>query len=212
VIVFVYRDEFRGVLPVVDLPNGDIFSPLLWRTMLIVIGLMIAFLAGLPVVSSACVAAGFLLVSRLKPGKLLDIDWQLLAFFAGLFVVTGAIEVTGLSEKIFAAFDSVLRGGVAPLSLATAALSNVVSNVPAVLLLRPEMAAMPNPQQAWLTLAMSSTLAGNLTLLGSAATLIVVELAAFKSVRVDFVPYLRVGIPVTIFTILVGIMWLNFVV
>jgi Na+/H+ antiporter NhaD/arsenite permease-like protein len=212
VIVFVYRDEFRGVLPVVDLPNGDIFSPLLWRTMLIVIGLMIAFLAGLPVVSSACVAAGFLLVSRLKPGKLLDIDWQLLAFFAGLFVVTGAIEVTGLSEKIFAAFDSVLRGGVAPLSLATAALSNVVSNVPAVLLLRPEMAAMPNPQQAWLTLAMSSTLAGNLTLLGSAATLIVVELAAFKGVRVDFVPYLRVGIPVTIFTILVGIMWLNFVV
>lgn len=211
VIVLAYREEFRGALPAVDLPNGEVFSPLLWRTMVIVIGLMIAFLAGLPVVSSACVAAGFLLISRLKPGKLLDIDWQLLAFFAGLFVVTGAIEVTGLSDQIFSAFDSVLHGGVALLSLATAALSNVVSNVPAVLLLRPEIATMPNPQQAWLTLAMSSTLAGNLTLLGSAATLIVVELAAFKGVRVDFMPYLRVGIPVTILTILVGILWLGLV-
>jgi Na+/H+ antiporter NhaD/arsenite permease-like protein len=211
VIILAYREEFRGALPAVDLPNGEVFSPLLWRTMVIVIGLMIAFLAGLPVVSSACVAAGFLLVSRLKPGKLLDIDWQLLAFFAGLFVVTGAIEVTGLSDQIFSAFDSVLHGGVAPLSLATAALSNVVSNVPAVLLLRPEIVTMPNPQQAWLTLAMSSTLAGNLTLLGSAATLIVVELAAFKGVRVDFMPYLRVGIPVTILTILVGILWLGLV-
>lgn len=211
VIILAYREEFRGALPAVDLPNGEVFSPLLWRTMVIVIGLMIAFLAGLPVVSSACVAAGFLLISRLKPGKLLDIDWQLLAFFAGLFVVTGAIEVTGLSDQIFSAFDSVLHGGVAPLSLATAALSNVVSNVPAVLLLRPEIATMPNPQQAWLTLAMSSTLAGNLTLLGSAATLIVVELAAFKGVRVDFMPYLRVGIPVTILTILVGILWLGLV-
>lgn len=208
IIVLVYRAEFQGVLPSVELPDPEVFTPLLSRTVIVVLGLMVAFLAGLPIVSSACVAAGLLLISRLKPTKLLHIDWELLAFFGGLFVVTGAIEVSGLSEQLFSVLAPVLRGGVASLSLAAGALSNVVSNVPAVLLLRPEMAAMPDPQQAWLTLAMSSTLAGNLTLLGSAATLIVAELASVQGVRLGFVPYLRAGIPITLLTTLFGIVWL----
>lgn len=209
VIVLVFRDEFRGVLPPVDLPPIRIYPPLLNRSLLVVAGLMIAFLLGFPVTSAAAIAAGLLLVSRVRPAKLLDIDWGLLAFFAGLFVVTGAIEVSGLSEGLFAAAAPVLRGGVAPFSAATAILSNVVSNVPAVLLLRPEVAAMPNPQLGWLTLAMSSTLAGNLTLLGSAANLIVAELAARRDVELDFMTYLRAGVPITLLTILIGIVWLS---
>lgn len=208
VIVVVYRTEFSGGLPSIELPDPEVFTPLLSRTVVVVIGLMIAFLAGFPVVSSACVAAGLLLISRLKPRKLLDIDWELLAFFGGLFVVTGAIEITGLSEQLFRALSPVLHGGVAPLSLVTGVLSNVVSNVPAVLLLRPEIPAMADPTLAWLTLAMSSTLAGNFTLLGSAATLIVAELALGQGVRLGFVPYLRAGVPITILTTLFGIAWL----
>jgi Na+/H+ antiporter NhaD/arsenite permease-like protein len=162
-------------------------------------------------VSSACIAAGLLLVSRLRPQKLLAIDWELLAFFGGLFIVTGAIEVTGLSRQLFRAVSPLLHGGVTALSLTTGVLSNTVSNVPAVLLLRPEIAAFPNPQQAWLTLAMSSTLAGNFTLLGSAATLIVAEVAAARGVKLSFVAYLRAGIPITILTMIVGIVWLSVV-
>ncbi|MCC6802388.1 MAG: anion transporter [Anaerolineae bacterium] len=209
VIVLIFRDEFRGELQPVSLPPIRIYPPLLNRSLLVVAGLMIAFLVGFPITSAAAIAAGLLLVSRVRPAKLLDIDWGLLAFFAGLFVVTGAIEASGLSESLFAATAPVLRGGVASFSVATAALSNVVSNVPAVLLLRPEAAAMPNPQLGWLTLAMSSTLAGNLTLLGSAANLIVAELAARRDVELDFMTYLRAGVPITILTILIGILWLS---
>jgi Na+/H+ antiporter NhaD/arsenite permease-like protein len=80
-----------------------------------------------------------------------------------------------------------------------------------VLLLRPEIGDLPNAQQAWLTLAMSSTLSGNLTLLGSAATLIVAEVAARRGVRIGFMEFLRVGVPVTLLTMLLGIIWLTLV-
>lgn len=211
VIVVVYPREFRDNLPAVEMPRVEPYYPLFRRTMLIVGGLTLAFLAGAPIVSSACVAAGLLLVSRLRPAKLLALDWELLAMFGGLFVVTGAIEITGLSDILFNATAPLLHGGVATLSLTTGILSNVVSNVPAVLLLRPVIATLPNAQQAWLTLAMASTLAGNLTLLGSAATLIVAEVARTQGVNLGFRAYLRAGIPITLLTILVGVIWLNLV-
>lgn len=203
-----FRDEFRGRLALVELPEARTYPPLLRRTLLIVLGLMIAFIIGLPIASSAAVAAGLLLISRVRPAKLLAIDWELLAFFAGLFVVTGAIETTGLSEQLFDAVGSVVRAGIPQFSLVTAGLSNIVSNVPAVLLLRPEVASMPNPLQAWLTLAMASTLAGNLTLLGSAANLIVAQIAAARDVEIGFMAYLRAGVPITILTLLIGIGWM----
>jgi Na+/H+ antiporter NhaD/arsenite permease-like protein len=154
------------------------------------------------------VAAALLLVSRLRPLKLLMLDWDLLAFFAGLFVITEALVTTGISEAFFEAGQGVLTNGVPGLTLITAALSNGISNVPAVLLLQTAVAELANPQQAWLTLAMASTLAGNLTLLGSAATLIVAELAQHQGVRLSFVEYLRAGVPITIITLLIGVGWL----
>jgi Na+/H+ antiporter NhaD/arsenite permease-like protein len=209
VVVLMFRDEFRGTLELTEIPPPRTYPPLLNRSLLVIGGLMIAFLAGAPVTSAAAIAAGILLVSRVRAAKLLAIDWSLLAFFAGLFVVTGAIEVSGISASLFAAAAPVLHGGIVPFTLATAALSNVVSNVPAVLLMRPEVAAMPNPQLYWLILAMASTLAGNLTLLGSAANLIVAELADKRGVRLDFMTYLRAGVPITIITILIGVVWLS---
>ncbi|PJF27727.1 MAG: anion transporter [Phototrophicales bacterium] len=208
VIRLLFRHEFQGRLPDIELPPPQPFAPLLSRTLLVVGALLIAFLVGAPIVTAACAAAGVLLVSRLRPEKLLALDWDLLAFFAGLFAITGAIEATGLSAQFIQLTEPLLRAGIPGLSAMTAILSNVVSNVPAVLLLQGAVPIFENPEQAWLTLAMASTLAGNFTLLGSAATLIVAELADRRGVRLSFGVYLRAGIPITLLTLACGVIWL----
>ncbi|HEY2156947.1 MAG TPA: anion transporter, partial [Isosphaeraceae bacterium] len=81
-------------------------------------------------------------------------------------------------------------------------------NVPAVLLFQPLMAVMPERETAWLALSMSSTLAGNLTVLGSVANLIVVEGACRSGTTIGFLEYLKVGVPLTILTTLLGVAWL----
>jgi Na+/H+ antiporter NhaD/arsenite permease-like protein len=86
-------------------------------------------------------------------------------------------------------------------------ISNLVSNVPAVLVFKPIVSALPDAQKAWLTLAMSSTLVGNLTLLGSIANLIVVERARHE-VKISFWEYLKVGVPLTIVSIGLGVLLL----
>ncbi len=211
VIVLLYRAEFRGQLGTAEMPAVRTYQPLLSRCLLVMLGLMVAFLFGLPIAPSAFIAASLLLISRLRPHKLMSLDWELLTFFSGLFIVTHTIEASGLGAALFEATAPILRGGIAQLSLITAALSNLVSNVPAVLLLRPEMAQFPNPQQAWLTLAMASTLAGNFTLLGSVANLIVAGIAARMGVRLTFGAYLRAGVPITILSLLFGVVWLMWV-
>jgi Na+/H+ antiporter NhaD/arsenite permease-like protein len=91
----------------------------------------------------------------------------------------------------------------------TAVLSNVVSNVPAVMLLRTLVPGFPDPHAAWLALAMASTLAGNLTITGSIANIIVVERAASEGVHVGFAEYLKVGVPLTLLTLALGTAWLS---
>ena len=87
-------------------------------------------------------------------------------------------------------------------------MSNLVSNVPAVLVLKPFVAALPDPRRAWLVVAMAATLAGNLTILGSVANLIVVQRAARRGVTIGFWQYFRVGAPLTVLTIAIGLWWL----
>jgi Na+/H+ antiporter NhaD/arsenite permease-like protein len=89
-------------------------------------------------------------------------------------------------------------------------LSNLVSNVPAVLLLRPIVSRMAEPHAGWLTLAAISTLAGNLTLLGSVANLIVAEIAQTWRVDLNFWEYTRTGVVITAVTMVIGMLWLNF--
>ena len=93
------------------------------------------------------------------------------------------------------------------LSAWAAVLSNIVSNVPAVLVFKPVVAHLPDPRYAWLVLAMSSTLAGNLTVLGSVANLIVVERAR-REANISFWEYAKVGIPVTVVTLAIGVVLL----
>jgi len=87
-----------------------------------------------------------------------------------------------------------------------ALLSNLVSNVPAVMLFKPLIPALGEPDRAWLILAMATTLAGNLTLIGSVANIIVAEAARVAHVKLGFLEYARVGVPLTLATLLIG--WL----
>ena len=142
-------------------------------------------------------------------GLVRAIDWGLLALFVGLFVVVGAATRAGIDRRLFAMLAPLGVRTVAGLSATTAVLSNVVSNVPAVMLFTPLVPQLPDPPRAWLTVAMASTLAGNLTILGSIANLIVVESARRRGVRISAAAYARAGVPITVATIALGVWWLS---
>jgi Na+/H+ antiporter NhaD/arsenite permease-like protein len=187
---------------------------LLAKSLAVTIGVVVLFFAGAPMEVTALGAAAVLLLSRVNPKRIFgQVDWGLLVMFAGLFVVVHAFKTHVVAVWGLDRLDGLREGGVLRLSVVAAVLSNLVSNVPAVLLFQPIVVAMePAAQEsAWLTLAMSSTLAGNLTVLGSVANLIVVESAMREGVTVSFVDYLKAGVPVTVLTLAVGIVWLCFV-
>jgi Na+/H+ antiporter NhaD/arsenite permease-like protein len=96
------------------------------------------------------------------------------------------------------------------LALVVAGLSNLVSNVPAVMLLKSVVPRFANPHTGWLVLAMASTLSGNLTVTGSVANIIVVERAR-REAEIGFGDYLRIGLPVTVLTLLFGWLWLTWI-
>jgi Na+/H+ antiporter NhaD/arsenite permease-like protein len=128
----------------------------------------------------------------------------------------GGVEKSGLSEILFEKavplFGSSSWKGMLSVSAAILVLSNLVSNVPAVMLFAPHVKSFfPNPQNGWLVLAMASTLAGNFTLVGSVANLIVAEIAKEGGVTISFWKYLKVGALLTIITILIGAFWLLYV-
>ena len=126
--------------------------------------------------------------------------------FIGLFIVIAGIEKTRLATDFFAAAARFHLERTAPMTAFAAVLSNLVSNVPAVLVFKGFVAHLPNARHAWLTLAMASTLAGNLTVLGSVANLIVVERAR-REVKLSFWEYAKAGVPLTVVTLAVGV-WL----
>jgi Na+/H+ antiporter NhaD/arsenite permease-like protein len=179
----------------------------------IVIALVLAgFLAGFPPPITAAVGAALMLITRTREPRLVydEVDWGVLVFFVGLFLIVGGAENAGLTQYLFAVADRLNMQNAAMLTLVTAGLSNLVSNVPAVMLLKPLASGFHNARTGWLVLAMASTLAGNLTITGSVANLIVVERARGE-MHIGFWDYSRVGIPVTLATLAVGWAWLNWV-
>lgn len=212
VMVVVYRTEFApGVLSGdYHLPPQE-YRPLLRKAIIATVLMLAALVAGAPIPLAALAAAALLLISRRRDPEAVfqDIDWGLLVFFAALFVVTGAIETSGLGEGLFAWLRPWSDGGPAKLTAVALVLSNVVSNVPAVMLFRPVIPTLADPQTAWLTLAMATTLAGNLTLLGSVANLIVAEIARRRGVHLSFGEYLKAGTPIAILTMVAGVFWLS---
>lgn len=213
VLTLVFRAEF----------NHDRFTPdpslrvrvnrpLMWKSLTVAAAMVAFFFAGYPVAQVAIVAGALLLVTRrVKPEKVYhDIDWPLLALFAGLFVVVRGVETTSLERDVLHLAEGSPLDRPAVLTLFSAILSNLVSNVPAVLVFKPIVARLTDPAGAWLTLAMSSTLAGNFTILGSVANLIVVQRAR-PGVHISFSDYFKAGAPLTLLSLAFGAAWLTWV-
>lgn len=211
VLVAVYREEFAsGRFENIDTGRIRVNRPMLWKALAVSAGMVFFFFRGWPVAQTAIVAGAVLLVTRrIKPEKVYhDIDWPLLAMFAGLFIVVRGFETTALERGLLDFAEGTPLDRPLLLSFVSAAASNLVSNVPAVLLFKPLIVRLADPVLSWLTLAMSSTLAGNFTLVGSVANLIVVERAR-PEVRIRFLDHFKVGAPVTVLSILAGALWLD---
>jgi Na+/H+ antiporter NhaD/arsenite permease-like protein len=168
------------------------------------------FLLGVPPALVAAIGGALLLVTRTVEPRLVydEVDWGLLVFFVGLFVIVGGGDRAGLTASLLRPIAAWDLHRLPIFTGATAVLSNVVSNVPAVMLLRTVVPGFPDPRAGWLALAMASTLAGNLTITGSVANIIVVERAAAEGVHVSFRDYVRVGIPITLASLVIGTAWL----
>lgn len=211
-IAISFRGEFftREALPKSAVP-ARYDAPLLLKTVFVMAVMVALFFLGQPVAMVAILGGAFLLLTRrVKPENIYrEIDWPLLVMFVGLFVVIGGLEKTVITPDVASAIgrlhldDSVMLAGV------TAVLSNVVSNVPAVLVLKPFIPNLRDPQQAWLMVAMTATLAGNFTLVGSVANLIVAQRAKARGVDLGFWTYFKIGGPLTVATILIGFFWLE---
>ena len=193
------------------LERGRIHPGQILKASLVCAGLAIAFFAGVPPAEAAVVGGAILLFTRrIKPHRIYrELDGPLLILFVGLFIVVAGAEKALLTPERVAMAKSLGLDAPWRLSLFVTALSNVVSNVPAVLALRPFIPTFPDPLRAWLVVAMASTLAGNLTLIGSVANLIVAERARSEGAPIGFWDYFRVGLPLTLITLAAGTAWLS---
>ena len=207
---------YRGRLRAVALTAGAgadwlAFDRHQCRKGVLAVGLLIAlFFTPWPRELVALTVAAWLLASRRTATReLLErVDWHLITLFCALFIVIRGLETTGLPEWLLAAsrgtgFDPARPIGMALLALP---LSNLVSNVPAVMLLVRFLD--PGNPTAWYALALSSTYAGNLIVIGSIANLIVIEQAARYGIRISFREHARAGIPVTLLSMAILFGWL----
>jgi Na+/H+ antiporter NhaD/arsenite permease-like protein len=212
VIVMMYRREFARSNFFTIPPAEEVryYKPLLLKSSIVVAGMLTAFLAGVPVALASFIAACVLMITRrIKPEKIFaGVDWGILAFFSALFIITGALDKNNVTTMLLNKLNMSGHETALNLSLITVTLSNLVSNVPAVMLLKPLVSAMPNPTAGWYTLAAASTLAGNLTLLGSVANLIVAESAKRRKVVLSFWEYTKSGLIITILTLMISTVWI----
>jgi Na+/H+ antiporter NhaD/arsenite permease-like protein len=194
--------EEKIPLPALDLSH-------LVKPAAVVTVVVVGFFAGVPPAMMAALGAAALLITRtLEPRKLYqEVDWGLLVFFIGLFLIVGGAENAGIVRELLKIAEHWNLQKLPVFILVVAVLGNIVSNVPAVMLLKSLVPGFANPHTAWLALAMASTLAGNLTITGSVANIIVVE-SAHPEIEIGFWDYFRAGLPVTLATLLLGLVWL----
>jgi len=176
----------------------------------VVLLLIILFFSPIPREVSALALAGFLLCSRSMHTRTILglVDWHLITLFCALFIIIAGIEVTGVPTVIIKFMQShgFEIGNLFNLTLISTGLSNIVSNVPATMLLVKFLDAA-NPIQ-WYVVALSSTFAGNLITIGSIANLIVIEGAKDYGVSLTFKEHAKAGIPITVFSILITLLWI----
>ena len=195
----------------VKVPAEPFDGVLVAKSLVVFAAALAGWLAGFSLPLVAMTAAAILIaIAKRDPARAFaKVEWSLLLFFGALFVVMRGARDLPLVNDLTTAAAAHLNGAplhdAAVTSAAMLALSNLISNVPAVILWLPVVPAVAAPSFVWLTIAMSSTFSGNLTLLGSMANLIVAERAEARGERLGFVDYLRVGVPVTLLTMGWGI-------
>lgn len=201
-LLLLYYRRTVGSTPLAPPPAIVPQTARLARAGLVVVGVMVAFVAGghLGYAALGGLVALILLEREDPQAVFARIDWTLLVFFAALFVVVAGLATTGLVDAAWRAAGPALAhdsgAGVAALTGLYAVGSNLVSNVPMVLLAAPGVAA-EGSAFAWVLLAFVTTVAGNLTLIGSVANIIVAEKAR-EAHELGFVEYLRFGAVSTI--------------
>ncbi len=219
-----HRRIFREPVKPVEIPTDHPAAQqvvtrwsMIHKTLVIMGLLLVAMVAGewigLSRPVAALAAAGLVLISRkTRPRDLFTlVDWNLILLFIGLFIVIGDAQRHALLAP---AMHAIAHAGISlkshgPLAATTLVLSNLVSNVPAVLLLKPAIPVAAT--STWYLLAVVSTFAGNLTLLGSIANLIVAEQAKQFSINLRFTEYLKVGVPLTLVSTSLAVVYFHFI-
>jgi len=215
IITLLYHEKFHGeaspgVLPQYAWPEFNRHQST--KGIIAAVVLVALFFTGIPREVSAIVIAGVLLCSRSMSTRMILglVDWHLITLFCALFILIQGIQ----SADIFTFLMNTLKDcGIAvhePYTLAgiSVVLSNLVSNVPATMLLT-QFLEQSNHLQ-WYVLALSSTFAGNLIIIGSIANLITFEQAKQYGIKIGFVEHARVGIPVTLLSLIVTFLWIRF--
>jgi Na+/H+ antiporter NhaD/arsenite permease-like protein len=214
IVIAVIWIQWRGELRATAAPSQTVVPKLdIYQTdkgLLAVLMLVVLFTTDLPRETGALVIGAMLLLSRRLSSRAMvgAVDWHLLLLFACLFTITSAFASTGHTETAFAwlAAKGLLPDRLSILAPLTLVASNTIGNVPAVILL---LTAWPNPSpQALYGLALLSTLAGNLLIVGSLANIIVAERAASIGVKLRFLDHARSGIPITLLSMGIACLWL----
>jgi Na+/H+ antiporter NhaD/arsenite permease-like protein len=205
---WMYKEELSGQLPEFQPMTGVVHGYLVKKGLIIVFLVLIGFLTGFDPAIVASLGAAYLLITRrIKPNKIYrGIDFNLLVIFIGLFVIIGGVEHSGLLMLLM--HMPWMKGiqNLQVFSILTVILSNIVSNVPAVMLLK-YLVPFNMGHVWWASLAIFSTFAGNLTLTGSIANLIVVELAKKENVEINFTTYLKIGLPLTVSIVSIALVY-----
>jgi len=202
-LAWMFRQQLQPLPPAPTLPD---MVPVSRQIIFMIIGLAVLFVVGVAPVVAVLGIATLTLLQRRTPSvqRLQHIDSGLLLFFVGLFIVTGTFQHSQSATHLYASMQTHINADVLRFGAVSVMLSNLISNVPAVILLSPLVTTLPQPDTAWIMLAASSTLAGNTTLLASVANLIVAERAMQQGVQISFAQYLRVGLPVTCVSLVIA--------
>ncbi len=213
VISLLFRKQLNDEHIEVSLPAPEIDRWLLRKAVFVMLVVLAGFLIGeayisIPMVAITGAALMFVIGGESQSRVYERIDWTLLLFFANLFIVMHGVEKSGLTDAMFSLFAPLFQltgfAFIFSLSVFSTVISNLVSNVPFVMMMLPFAEKLARGDVFWYTLAMSSTFAGNLTLIGSVANLIVVEMSRRAGVLIGFWEYAKVGVIVTALTIIMG--------
>ena len=212
---FILRFGFRKVLRQTAIDRSAHVVPKLDRGLfalvcIVLVSIFAGFLAGLNLAWTAMAGAVLVMVlARRDTHNVLKlVDWHLLLFFAALFIVVDGLSDTGLPDEIYSRLQPIFASSMPAqawnLTWFSVVGSNIFSNVPFVLVAGNWIARFTDPALMWKVLALATTFAGNLTIIGSVANMIVVE-SARDHVQIGFWDYARYGIPITILTTASGV-------